>query len=259
MKNVCLKIGIVIVTIAIIVVSFLLVRGKTSNKPNPIATIQIEGYEKPIKIELDPQSAPDAVANFIKLANSGFYTNCKMAVDDEKISVDESTEKARLSNITEYPQNDYIYTIKGDVLGNDVENRINHSKGVITMEIDYTMVSSYQDLFNSANARFSILTDNASGYNGINSAFGKIKEGEDVLDAISAKNDKETQKESTPDSEKADETVESDNNENEAEDVEKSDKDDEKTITITSITVDTFGVDYGMPEVFDATSKYPEE
>ena len=253
MKKTCLKIGIVIVAIAIILVGFLFVRGKTTNKPNPVATIQIEGYDKPIKIELDPQSAPNAVANFIKLANSGFYTNCKMVVSDSRISVDESIEKARLSNITEYPQNDYIYGIKGDVLGNGVENLINHTKGVITMELEFSNITSYEELFNSANARFSILTANMSGYNGTYAAFGKVVEGMEVLDAIAEANSDKAEDKTESETTEGNEETKTDIDENKTTDEAEGESaaKEEKTITITSVAVDTFGVDYGIPEVFN--------
>ena len=39
---------------------------------NPIATIEMENG-KTIKVELYPEVAPNTVANFISLANSGFY------------------------------------------------------------------------------------------------------------------------------------------------------------------------------------------
>ena len=73
MKKACLSIAIVLVAIAIIFVGVRLVQAKTHEVKNPIATIQIEGYKKPIKIELDPQSAPNAVANFIKLCKWHLY------------------------------------------------------------------------------------------------------------------------------------------------------------------------------------------
>lgn len=36
----------------------------------------------------------------------------------------------------------------------------------------------------------------------------------------------------------------------------KDEAEQKETITITSITVDTFGIDYGMPEVFNFDGKY---
>lgn len=39
---------------------------------NPMAIMEIEGYGE-VKIELYPDIAPNTVANFIRLANRGFY------------------------------------------------------------------------------------------------------------------------------------------------------------------------------------------
>lgn len=229
MKKVFLTIGIAIVAIAIIITGVLFIKGKTYKVQNPVATIQIEGYEKPIKIELDPQSAPNAVANFIKLANNGFYTNFKMLIEENRILGNESMQMARLSNIMEYPQNDYVYGIKGDFVANGYDkNLIKHKKGVITMERDdYSYFGYKEEGYNSANCNFCILTQDIDNYNGYYAGFGKVIEGMDVLEAIAA--------------------TRVDVSEDEKDDTKKDDS--VNTITIASITVDTFGVDYGVPEV----------
>lgn len=229
MKKVFLTIGIAIVAIAIIITGVLFIKGKTYKVQNPVATIQIEGYEKPIKIELDPQSAPNAVANFIKLANNGFYTNFKMSIEENRILGNESMQMARLSNIMEYPQNDYVYGIKGDFVANGYDkNLIKHKKGVITMERDdYSYFGYKEEGYNSANCNFCILTQDIDNYNGYYAGFGKVIEGMDVLEAIAA--------------------TRVDVSEDEKDDTKKDDS--VNTITIASITVDTFGVDYGVPEV----------
>ena len=229
MKKVFLTIGIAIVAIAIIITGVLFIKGKTYKVQNPVATIQIEGYEKPIKIELDPQSASNAVANFIKLANSGFYTNFKMSIEENRILGNESMQMARLSNIMEYPQNDYVYGIKGDFIANGYDkNLIKHKKGVITMERDdYSYFGYKEEGYNSANCNFCILTQDIDNYNGYYAGFGKVVEGMDVLEAIAA--------------------TRVDVSEDEKDDTKKDDS--VNTITIASITVDTFGVDYGVPEV----------
>lgn len=231
MKKVFLTIGIAIVAIAIIITGVLFIKGKTYKVQNPVATIQIEGYEKPIKIELDPQSAPNAVANFIKLANSGFYTNFKMSIEENRILGNESMQMARLSNIMEYPQNDYVYGIKGDFIANGYdENLIKHKKGVITMERDdYSYFGYTEEGYNSANCNFCILTEDIDNYNGYYAGFGEVIEGMDVLEAIAA-----TRVEVDEDEENDNETTQDDS---------------VNTITITSISVDTFGVDYGVPQV----------
>lgn len=232
MKKVFLTIGIAIVSIAIIITGVLFIKGKTYKVQNPIATIQIEGYEKSIKIELDPQSAPNAVANFIKLANSGFYTNFKMSIEENRLLGDESMQMAKLSNIMEYPQNDYVYGIKGDFIANGYDtNLIKHKKGVITMERDdYSYFGYKEEGYNSANCNFCILTQDIDNYNGYYAGFGNVVEGMDVLDAIAA-----TRVEVSEDNKDSNDETKNDDSVN--------------TITIASITVDTFGVDYGVPEV----------
>lgn len=239
MKKTFLQIGIVVVLIAIIILGALLVLAKTQKVKNPIATIQIEGYEKPIIIELDPEAAPNAVANFIKLANNGFYNNYKMIINEKEISASESMSMATLSNIMEYPQNDYVYGIKGEFLQNGVENLLKHDKGVITMKRDSDWYYSYIDAegwYNSANSNFAILTEDVDNYNGNYAAFGRVKEGIDVVNAIAATR-VEVKKEET--------TTE---NTDKTETTEESKEPQENIIVIKSITVDTFGVDYGIPE-----------
>ena len=241
MKKVILSIGIVLVIIAIVWVGVFLVQAKTHKVQNPIATIQIEGYEKPIKIELDPQSAPNAVSNFIKLANSGYYNNFKMHIEEDRILGDESMEMATLSNIVEYPQKDYVYGIKGDFIANGFDNLIKHKKGVITMERDdYSYLGYAEESYNSANCNFAILTEDIDNYNGYYAAFGNVIEGIDVLEAVAATRveEKEESKDTTTEETKTTESSE-----------EKAEKDNVNVITITSISVDTFGVDYGIPEV----------
>ena len=257
MKNVFLKIGIAIVTVAIIVVSFLLIKSKTYNVSNPIATIQIEGYDKPIKIELEPQSAPNAVANFIKLANGGFYNDYTMQIDTDKIVSNESDKLAKMSNIGESPSEDYEYSIKADLFINGIENLIKNKKGVIGMtnyygafaNIEEGSSAGFSEIYNTANNSFYILTEDADKYNGIYAAFGQVKEGTDVLNAISATrveeeetNEAIAEEELTSANEVTDE---------EGEDGTEEEEDMTNKIKIKTITVDTFGVDYGTPEVFN--------
>lgn len=239
MKKVCLSISIVLVAIAIIFVEVRLVQSRTYDVQNPVATIQIEGYDKPIKIELYPQTAPNAVSNFIKLANNGFYSNFKMHIEEDRILGDESMEMAKLSNITENPEKDYVYGIKGDFIINGFDNLLKHKKGVITMERDdYSYFGYAEEGYNSANCNFALLTEDIEGYNGYYAAFGKVVEGMDVLEAIAATRVEEKKDENTTTTEESTETTE-----------ETAEDSDINVITIKSISVDTFGVDYGVPEV----------
>ncbi|MBR3720635.1 MAG: peptidylprolyl isomerase [Clostridia bacterium] len=246
MKNTILKIGIILVAITIVVLGVFLVIAKTKKVKNPVATIVIEGYEKPIKIELDPQSAPNAVANFIKLANNGFYNDYKMTIAEKQLQADSSMEKAKLSNIKEYPESDFEYGIKADILSNGVKNYIKHKKGVITMPNE--SMGYYEDLVNTANSQFYILTEDVDSYNEIQAAFGKVIDGMDVLDKIAESRVEETNDEN------ADATNEQAANTEQADSTEENSEEALKNqIVIKSITVDTFGVDYGLPEYINYT------
>ena len=47
-----------------------------ANVPNPIATITLSDG-RAMRFELYVQNAPNTVANFVSLANSGYYNGCK--------------------------------------------------------------------------------------------------------------------------------------------------------------------------------------
>ena len=65
-------IAIIIILGLIAYVVGTIIQKQNFTSQNPIATIEIEGYGT-IKAELYPEYAREAVSNFIKLANNGFY------------------------------------------------------------------------------------------------------------------------------------------------------------------------------------------
>lgn len=266
MKKNCLIFSIVIVLVAILVLGAYWIKGKNYKAKNPIATIQIEGYETPVKIELDPASAPNAVANFIKLANSGFYTDYEMTIGTNQISSNVTIDNmAKVSRINGQTDNDYVYGIKGDFIANGIkDNYIRNEKGVITMmRQDYSYFGYTEEGYNSANCNFAILTDDISNYNGYYAAFGKVVEGMDVIDQISSSRvDESTDENNTDENADNKTTTTSENKEGTTD--ENSEKEKEKeneeskvnTIKIKSITVDTFGADYGNPEIVNYEENY---
>ena len=70
--RILLILGILLVIAGIIFVSYGVYKKATLDVPNPVATMEVEGYGT-IKIELYPDKAPNTVSNFIRLANRGFY------------------------------------------------------------------------------------------------------------------------------------------------------------------------------------------
>lgn len=257
MKKNCLIFSIVIVLVAILVLGAYWIKGKNYKAKNPIATIQIEGYETPVKIELDPASAPNAVANFIKLANSGFYTDYEMTIGTNQISSNVTIDNmAKVSRINGQTDNDYVYGIKGDFIANgSKDNYIRNEKGVITMmRQDYSYFGYTEEGYNSANCNFAILTDDISNYNGYYAAFGKVVEGMDVIDQISSSRVDESTDENADNKT----TTTSENKEGTTDKNSEKENEESKvnTIKIKSITVDTFGADYGNPEIVNYEENY---
>ena len=263
MKNLkrCILIIIVIALVASIVALCVnLVFSKVNNKANPTVTMEVEGYGV-IKIELYPDKAPNTVKNFIKLAQRGYYDG-KTFNDIEdgliRAGLTETTgedgtvieEGPKLSNLKDLPEgeNDKSYSTKGEFIENGFDNTLSHQKGVISMyrttsgkyqqEISMVELMGYSDyvdtlikeMYNSQSGGFFIVTEDSPQYDGLFTAFGKVTEGMDVVDAIS---NTEVKKETGENGEETETTS------------------PVNPPVITKVTVDTHGVDYGMPETAD--------
>ena len=211
----------------------------TINVQNPVATMEVEGFGT-IKMELYPDQAPNTVANFIKLANNGYYDGLTFhrIVKDFMIqggdSKGDGTGSVTLSRIDTSIEKDSDadkeYGIKGEFIANGIKNTLKHEEGVISMaRADYTQYSSSlaEASYNSAGSQFFIMTKTNSSLDGKYAAFGKVTEGMDIVHKIeqvkvkAAENGGEA---STP----------------------------EEAPKIKEIRVETFGIDYGMPETVDA-------
>ena len=142
-----------------------------ANVPNPVATITLEDGRE-MRFELYVQKAPNTVANFVALANSGYYDaltfyrvlpGCLVQTGDQ---VGDGT-------------GDPGYSIKGEFEKNGVEtNDISHVRGTISM--------ARQEDYDSAGSQFFILQGSYPEYDGYYAAFGRIcdEESLEVLDSI---------------------------------------------------------------------------
>ena len=114
---------------------------------NPIATIEVENFGT-IKIELYPNYAPETVANFIALANNGFYDGLTFhrTIPDFMIQGgDPNGDGSGNATLRDLGQDsDDEYTIKGEFIANgDNDNTLKHERGVISMaRSDYSSYSS---------------------------------------------------------------------------------------------------------------------
>lgn len=234
-KNIIWIIALILVIVLIGIVAFGYYKNATMEVKNPIATMEVENFGT-IKIELYPDLAPETVANFIALANRGFYDGLTFhrVVKDFMIQGGDKEGTGQGSaTIADLKDggNETKYTIKGEFIANGVDNKLKFEEGVIGMaRNDYTQYSSSlkEESYNSGSSQFFIMTKANSSLNGYYTSFGKVVEGMDVVHKIEKVEVKA-----------ADNSEESGNKEVST---------PVETVKITSIKVETNGVDYGLPE-----------
>ena len=190
-----------------ILFSIFLLTGCSNNEQaitdNPIVTMEIENYGT-IKIELYPEYAPNTVANFVSLIESGFYDGLTFHRLVPGFVLQGGDPDG---NGTGGPG----YTIDGEFEANGYnKNTLLHDKGVISM--------ARSSDYDSAGSQFFIVLDDSAkrSLDGLYAGFGRVIEGMDIIEEIA-------------------ETEEVANDTTGAL---------EENITITSVTVDTFGYDY---------------
>ena len=235
LKNILWIIALILVIALVAGVGYGYYKNATMEVTNPVATMEIENYGT-VKIELYPDLAPETVANFITLANRGFYDGLTFhrVVKDFMIQGGDpegtGQGSAKISDLKDGGE-DTEYSIKGEFVANGVNNILKFEEGVIGMaRNDYTSYSSTltEESYNSGSSQFFIMTADNTSLNGYYTSFGKVIEGMDVIHNI-----ENVEVKAADDSEETGNTEVSTPVE---------------TVTITSIKVETNGVDYGLPE-----------
>ena len=137
---------------------------------NPIVTIEMENGDV-MKAELYPEIAPNTVNNFISLVNKGFYDGVIFHRVIRGFMIQGGD-----------PQGTGVggpgYSIKGEFSYNGFAKDLKHTKGVLSMA--RTMEP------NSAGSQFFIMHETSPHLDGQYAAFGKVVEGEDIIDNIAA-------------------------------------------------------------------------
>ncbi len=134
---------------------------------HPVVTVEMENGKK-FKIELYPEYAPQTVANFVALVESGFYNGVGFHRIVEGFMAQGGDPDGTGAGGAEH-------NIVGEFAGNGFEkNTLSHTKGIISMAR-----SSHPD---SASSQFFICYDDASFLDGNYAAFGKVVEGMDVVE-----------------------------------------------------------------------------
>ena len=144
------------------------VDGEMMDENNPVDTIEMEDG-KIIKVELYPDVAPNTVANFVELANSGYYDGIIFHRIIENFMV-------QGGDPTGTGMGGPGYAIKGEFTSNGFENNLSHTQGVISMAR-----SGEPD---SAGSQFFIVHGDASFLDGEYAAFGKVIEGFKNVDLL---------------------------------------------------------------------------
>ena len=168
---------------------------------NPIVTFTMENGDT-MKAELYPEVAPNTVNNFISLVKKGFYDGLIFHRIISGFMIQGGDPDGT-------GMGGPGYSIKGEFSYNGVDNNLKHSRGVLSMAR-----AQHPD---SAGSQFFIMHANAPHLDGQYAAFGKLIEGEDVLDSIAS--------------------VDTDWNDR-----------PRKPQVMKTVTVETFGVDYDEPE-----------
>ena len=168
---------------------------------NPIVTIEMESGDI-MKAELYPEIAPNTVNNFISLVKNGFYDGVIFhRVIPGFMIQGGDTNGTGIGGPG--------YSIKGEFSANGFKNDLKHSRGVLSMA--RTMAP------NSAGSQFFVMHEDSPHLDGQYAAFGKLIEGEEVVDKICAVRTDYNDKPRTPQ-------------------------------VMKKVTVETFGVDYPEPE-----------
>ena len=134
------------------------------------AEIEIADYGT-IKLELDGDTAPVTVQNFMDLANSGFYDGLTFHRIMDGFMIQGGDPQGNGTGGSDK-------NIKGEFAANGVENDISHVKGVISM-------ARAQDP-DSASSQFFITVADSTFLDGQYAGFGHVTEGQDVADKIAA-------------------------------------------------------------------------
>lgn len=132
------------------------------------AKIDVKDYGT-ITVQLDPDVAPITCANFVDLADSGFYNGLTFHRIMEGFMMQGGDPKGDGTGGSEH-------TIVGEFANNGHENNLSHVRGTISMAR-----SSDPD---SASSQFFIVQQDSTFLDGDYAAFGTVTDGMDVVDAI---------------------------------------------------------------------------
>lgn len=135
---------------------------------HPVVTIELSN-DKIVKLELYPEVAPNTVNNFISLINKGFYDG----VIFHRVIPGFMIQGGDPDGVgTGGPG----YSIPGEFSDNGFENKLKHTRGVLSM--------ARTNMPDSAGSQFFIMVADAPSLDNQYASFGKVTEGMEAVDEI---------------------------------------------------------------------------
>ncbi len=122
-----------------------------------------------ITVELDADTAPITVTNFVDLANSGFYNGLTFHRIIEGFMIQGGDPKGNGTGGSDK-------NIKGEFAANGIKNDISHERGVISM--------ARSSAYDSASSQFFIMHKTSTHLDGQYAAFGHVTSGMDIVDDL---------------------------------------------------------------------------
>lgn len=122
-----------------------------------------------IAVELDADTAPITVTNFVELANSGFYDGLTFHRIIEGFMIQGGDPKGNGTGGSGK-------NIKGEFAANGIKNDISHERGVISM--------ARSSAYDSASSQFFIMHKTSTHLDGQYAAFGHVTSGMDIVDDL---------------------------------------------------------------------------
>lgn len=132
------------------------------------ADVEIEGYGM-VVIELNQSEAPITAANFVHLAESGFYDGLTFHRIVKGYLLQGGDPNGDGTGGSDYQ-------IKGEFKDNGVFNELSHTRGAVSM--------ARSDDYDSASSQFFIVQEKYIMWNGYYAVFGYVVEGMEYVDEI---------------------------------------------------------------------------
>ena len=132
------------------------------------ADIEIADYGK-ITVKLDQKTAPATCANFVNLANTGFYDGLTFHRIMEGFMMQGGCPNGNGGGGSDE-------NVVGEFVANGYNNTLSHTRGAISM--------ARSNDYNSASSQFFIVHEDSTFLDGQYAAFGYVTEGLDIVDAV---------------------------------------------------------------------------